>query len=640
MISRFTRLSPVWALFFVFIAAPAFAGNSRHEPDEQVLRAIHLSQHVLEVSQQAWLSGAHCYTCHHETMQFRTDRVASEHGVAIDRDAANANLLKTVPRVYAHGLSLLNVDSTLQGVQLTDAAVVPAVVLASVHDLGVPPTLSFEVMAERLTKLQRPDGYWETSDRRPPQIASRFTTTAYAIEGIRDYLPERVSTEKREVIARAKRWLLSAAPRDTEDEAMQLFGLNSAGASKQEIWPIAKRLIGEQRADGGWAQIRTRESDAYATGEVLVALYESGALHPSAPEYRRGLSYLLKTQAPDGSWHVKTRLLSPAVISPPPFDFKFPYEEDYVISYFGTTWAEEALISSLPRVRKPQRIYDASADEEALSDATPEPAWIETALFGSTAELKDLLRNGLSPNATTPGGTPLLQVVATDSEKVQLLLSMGADVNSRTKYGYSALSVAANFPGTADAVRLLLAHGARIERPEKDSKGDVDFKVPTPLFLAAGTGDIEVARLLIQHGDDPDAVWQNPLGSGSRRTTLSNAILMGDAAMVRLLIDSGASMGGNNEQAHYLRNAVLGDRRDVIAVLIEKGINVNATDESGLTALHYAAMTDYGDTDVVRQLLAAGAKPELKDKSGETAQDAATRLNLLHIGDALKANAR
>jgi hypothetical protein len=37
-------------------------------------------------------------------------------------------------------------------------------------------------------------------------------------------------------------------------------------------------LVAEQRADGGWSQLRSLTSDAYATGQALVALAESGIL--------------------------------------------------------------------------------------------------------------------------------------------------------------------------------------------------------------------------------------------------------------------------------------------------------------------------------------------------------------------------
>ena len=48
-------------------------------------------------------------------------------------------------------------------------------------------------------------------------------------------------------------------------------------------------------------------SDAYASGEALVALRESGAVPVTDRAYRKGLEFLLRTQIEDGSWIVETR---------------------------------------------------------------------------------------------------------------------------------------------------------------------------------------------------------------------------------------------------------------------------------------------------------------------------------------------
>lgn len=601
--------------------APSNASN------EQIFRAIRQANNILNVSEQAWVDKSYCYNCHHEAIKFRLDRLAAEHGFAVDYAAANANLRKTLSLKSSEAIG--NLDYAVQGTYFVDAPIVDGIQLTSLHDLGVPGNLYLAAYAKRVERLQTPAGYWVTSDRRPPESESYFSATAYAIEAIRDYLPARVAAEKREVIARAKQWLLKAAPRGTEDESMQLFGLRSSDASKSEIAPIAKRLIQEQRADGGWAQIPTRDSDAYATGQALVALNEAGALSVKDPVYRRGVSYLLRTQAQDGSWHVTTRLVAPVELSPPPFDFKFPYDDDYVISIFGTEWATQALLLTSPKVKRTGPIYTAS-DDSGLFPTGPQPdnLWIETALFGTTDELKKLLDKGLSANATTPGGTPLLQLVATDVRKTNLVLERGADINARTKNGFTALTVAANYRGTTEVVRTLLDHGATVAR------GTTDTSVPLPLFLAAGTGEIEKARLLIAHGDGVNEKWTRRGGSYS---PLINAIDMGDAPMVAFLIDSGADIHEQDLRGLTpLSRAVLSNYKDVVAVLIAKGADVNAPDGVGLTPLHYAAMADYGETDIVKQLLAAGAKRDVKDSQGHTPLQTAEKFHYTLLASALR----
>jgi hypothetical protein len=84
-------------------------------------------------------------------------------------------------------------------------------------------------------------------------------------------------------------------------------------------------------------------SDAYATGVALVALAESKAVRIEDQAYRRGLTYLLSTQFPDGSWHVRSR----AIKFQPYFESNFPFGHDQWISAAATSWAVQAMALSL-----------------------------------------------------------------------------------------------------------------------------------------------------------------------------------------------------------------------------------------------------------------------------------------------------
>jgi hypothetical protein len=59
----------------------------------------------------------------------------------------------------------------------------------------------------------------------------------------------------------------------------------------------------------------------------------------SDPVFRKGIEYLLSTQATDGSWHVKSR----SIWLQPYLESGFPYERDQFISTAGTAWATLAL---------------------------------------------------------------------------------------------------------------------------------------------------------------------------------------------------------------------------------------------------------------------------------------------------------
>ena len=81
-------------------------------------------------------------------------------------------------------------------------------------------------------------------------------------------------------------------------------------------------------------------SDAYATGQALAALHQSGAVAATDAGYQRGVKYLLSTQLEDGSWHVRTR----SIPFQPYFEGRFPHGRDQWISAAATNWAVMALI--------------------------------------------------------------------------------------------------------------------------------------------------------------------------------------------------------------------------------------------------------------------------------------------------------
>jgi ankyrin repeat protein len=59
------------------------------------------------------------------------------------------------------------------------------------------------------------------------------------------------------------------------------------------------------------------------------------------------------------------------------------------------------------------------------------------------------------------------------------------------------------------------------------------------------------------------------------------------------------------------------------APLLEKGAEVNAVDETGLSALHYAAYKNR--LEIARALVTKGADPMLKSKQDQTPYDLALR---------------
>lgn len=569
-------------------------------------RAIKLIQHA----QGTWYKKETCTSCHHQLLPEISLKLARERNIPIDETVAQ----ETAAAALAF---LKDLDTAVQGYDFIDIYF-NGWELVAAHAAGVAPNLTTAAYARLIASRQSPDGSWATIDVRPPQSYSPFTATAICAQAVRHYLPEQLKNEKETRMRRAREWLLKAQPRTTEDRTFQLLGLRWMGADVGVCRKAAQQLLTEQRDDGGWSQLTEMASDAYSTGEALVALREGAGLAASDPAYQRGLRFLLKTQAADGSWHVKSRLHPPAPVSPPYFDTGFPYEHDQFISMMGSNWAAAAMLQALPAptgaAMKPRALPNLAPAEQA--------EWMEAALNGNAADLKKLLDRGMKPDSKTAAGTTALMLAAHDPEKVKLLIERGADVNARAATGITPLMVAAQYNGNIKVVRLLLKKGAR---PNADKGVEVHYNA-SALFYAVMAGDVETARTLVDAGAN----------IGDRMKLLgrfTNSLMVyaagaGNTAIVEYLISKGANPNEmDDDKISMLAWATLSNRVDTVQTLLARGAQANTVDNYGMTPLLYAASIDFGDTEMIEKLIAAGADLKAKNKQGLTAVDLARSYN-------------
>jgi N-acyl-D-amino-acid deacylase len=165
--------------------------------------------------------------------------------------------------------------------------------------------------------------------------------TAASIRSLKAYGPKSRRLEYDKAVEQAVHWLEAAQASNTEDLAFQILGLIWGGGNPAKIRRFTQALAALQRSDGGWSQTTALASDAYASGQALVALNEARAVATTTPTYRRGIRYLLNSQLEDGSWHVVTR--APAL--QPYFDSEFPHGPDQFISAAASNWASMALMT-------------------------------------------------------------------------------------------------------------------------------------------------------------------------------------------------------------------------------------------------------------------------------------------------------
>jgi N-acyl-D-amino-acid deacylase len=302
---------------------------------DRITAALKLGVPLVEKAAGRYPEHRKCFSCHHQTLPMLAVISARAAGVAGDE----ATL--TSQADFTHKSFATELDDLRAGKGIGGAALTVSYALWTLSLVDRPADETTAAMIAYLLKTQQDDGRWKVQVSRPPMEDSEHTPTALAIVGLKKYGPTEAGEVKDQVTAaldKARSWLAANAGETTEDKAARLWGLHAAGAPEAEVSAARSTLLSAQRADGGWSQLDTMESDAYATGQVLSVLLSTGHDRQS-PEVQRGVEHLLSTQLPDGSWHVKTRAKPVQVY----FDNEDPHGRDQFISTPATCWALTAL---------------------------------------------------------------------------------------------------------------------------------------------------------------------------------------------------------------------------------------------------------------------------------------------------------
>jgi hypothetical protein len=293
---------------------------------------------LLQKSGPEFVKVSGCSSCHHQSLPQMAYGAARERGFQVNADISQQQT-KAVMAMFKPIREMM-----LEGKdQVPDPAITVSYAMIGLSAEGYAPDETTAAMAYLVSAHQTADGSFRGLAGRPPMESSVFSATALSIRALQVY-----GKEPHEKIRRAAEWLRTAKPRTTEERTMQLLGLAWAKAKSADLLAFTKALVAEQQKDGGWAQLPALGSDAYATGQALVALQASGQLDVNDPVYQRGVAFLLRTQREDGSWFVQSR----SVPLQPYKESGFPHGKDQWISAAGTSWAVMALSVTAP---KPQQ---------------------------------------------------------------------------------------------------------------------------------------------------------------------------------------------------------------------------------------------------------------------------------------------
>jgi mono/diheme cytochrome c family protein len=306
-------------------------------------KALAALQTTAARSREAFLrhvSKQDCVSCHQQYLPMAAVGHARNRSIRFDQEAAREqidSLAKLTGPSFEH-------ERMVQTLFHPEPAHAFGYQLFGLVAEGVPPSAKTDGIAHHLVTIQASDGRWINNLPRPPMQSTDVSATALSIHAIKSYGWQGRKEEFAASIEHARRWLCKVKAETNEETIFQLLGLHWAGEPPEMLTYLTKSLLQEQRKDGGWAQLPTLESDAYATGEALYALAQVLKDPMADPAWRRGLRFLLETQEEDGTWHVARR----AFPFQPTMKSGFPHRRDSWISAAATSWAVLALAYASP----------------------------------------------------------------------------------------------------------------------------------------------------------------------------------------------------------------------------------------------------------------------------------------------------
>lgn len=240
--------------------------------------------------------------------------------------------------------------------------------------------------------------------------------------------------------------------------------------------------------------------------------------------------------------------------------------------------------------------------------AIHEAIWLgeDTATYATTVRV--LVAGGVQLDEVSPsaGLTPLQMARRRGFDGLERILANVTTADAPADPDAALLRAAER--GDADAVAVALRAGADIEAR--------DARRRTALLLASTFDRVEVARLLVAMGADPDAL------DDRHDTPWLVTGVTGSVAMLETLLPAHPDLTIRNRYGG-LSPIPAGERGhvDYIRRVVQTGVDIDHVNDLGWTAMLEAIVLGDGSDDyveIVRILLAAGADRSIADKDGVT----------------------
>jgi ankyrin repeat protein len=233
------------------------------------------------------------------------------------------------------------------------------------------------------------------------------------------------------------------------------------------------------------------------------------------------------------------------------------------------------------------------------------------------------------------GETAIFQVVTANYPErqvkayLQTLLDKGLDINARNKYNESLLSKAVRHD-KIQVMTYLLEHGADPTVGKDTSPEQAGFTLPMYIVNRAASSTaqkIQLLSLLKDKGADFNAL--NTRGENLLFVAVQNSEPSYD--LLNWLLEQGVSAQVLNQQGQSLLHLLVTSalsfvgseteqataRQQLVNRLIQQGLNINARDMNGRSALIYALQQQRHEW--IMPLLNAGINPNLQDNTESSA---------------------
>ncbi len=259
------------AILILVVCSSAPPTDDRDSPKpEAVLAAVEKALPLIRKSTAEYPESRDCFSCHHQAVPVLALSTARDRGFVVPAEAIGDPVELTEADLRGSIASYRKGDGQGGGVTRAGYA------LLTLEVGGKKPDEVTDAVAEYLLKKDESQDHWRGTSNRPPSEASEFTSTYLALRALAAYGKEGQSDRIAARMEKARRWLEATKPGDTEDRAFRLLGLRAASASDESIRKASDDLLATRREDGGWSQLDSGKSAAYATGSALVALHLAG----------------------------------------------------------------------------------------------------------------------------------------------------------------------------------------------------------------------------------------------------------------------------------------------------------------------------------------------------------------------------